>query len=207
MPELPEVETIRRQLAPAVAGRRIDSAEIFDERLTRPLPPGPVARGLEGREVEAVERRGKYLLIRLEGDGTLALHLRMTGNVLLRFPGGEDELADLMETDPRLGGPRLYESSADPRFLRMRIGFDDGMEMLFTDVRRFGTAVLLEGEEALAEHLATRVGIEPLSEDLTPEALGRIAAGRTAPLKSFLLDADRGRRHRQHLRRRGAAPR
>jgi formamidopyrimidine-DNA glycosylase len=187
MPELPEVETIRRQLAPALAGRTIASAEIFDERLTRPLPPAPVAAGLARREVEAVERRGKYLLIRLEGEGTLALHLRMTGNVLLRFPGAEDEIADLMETDARLGGPRLYESSAEPRFLRMRIDFEDGTEMLFTDVRRFGTAVLLEGEDALAEHLATRVGIEPLSEDLTPEALGRLAEGRAAPLKSFLL--------------------
>ena len=90
MPELPEVETIRRQLAPEVTGKRIVSAEILDERLTRPLPPGPVARGLEGREIEAVERRGKYLLIRLEGEGTLALHLRMTGNVLLR-PADDDE--------------------------------------------------------------------------------------------------------------------
>ena len=187
MPELPEVETIRRQLAPAVTGLRIASAEILDERLTRPLPPGPVARGLEGREIEGVDRRGKYLLIRLEGDGVLALHLRMTGNVLLRSPGGDGELADLMETDSRLGGPRLYESPTEPRFLRMRIGIDDGTEMLFTDVRRFGTAVLLEGSDALEDYLTTRVGIEPLSTDLTPETLGRIAAGRSAPLKSFLL--------------------
>ena len=86
MPELPEVETIRRQLAPAVTGKRIVSAEILDERLTRPLPPGPVAQGLEGREIDAVERRGKYLLIGLEGEGTFVLHLRMTGNVLLRSP-------------------------------------------------------------------------------------------------------------------------
>ncbi len=114
----------------------------------------------------------------------------MTGNVLLRpaeDEGGAERVADLMETDPRLGGPRLYESSSEPRFLKMRIGFDDGSEMLFTDVRRFGTAVLLEGPEALEEHLEARVGIEPLSPDLTPEALGRIAEGRAAPLKSFLL--------------------
>ncbi|MBA2546452.1 MAG: bifunctional DNA-formamidopyrimidine glycosylase/DNA-(apurinic or apyrimidinic site) lyase [Solirubrobacterales bacterium] len=174
MPELPEVETIRRQLAPGVTGKRIVSAEVLDERLTRPLPPGPVARGLEGREIEAVERRGKYLLIRLEGEGTLALHLRMTGNVLVRSPD-------------RLGAPRLYESSTEPRFLRARFGLDDGTEILFTDVRRFGTAVLLEGADALDEYLSTRVGIEPLSTDLTPEALGRIAEGRAAPLKSFLL--------------------
>ena len=84
MPELPEVETIRRQLAPEVTGRRIDAAEILDERLTRPHPPEPVARRLAGRRIESVGRRGKYLLLGLEGDVTLALHLRMTGNVLLR---------------------------------------------------------------------------------------------------------------------------
>ena len=92
-----------------------------------------------------------------------------------------------METDPRLGGPRLYESSTALRHLRVRADLDDGSELLFTDVRRFGTAVLLEGAEALEEYLAPRVGVEPLSEELTPEALCRMAAGRTAPLKSFLL--------------------
>jgi formamidopyrimidine-DNA glycosylase len=64
---------------------------------------------------------------------------------------------------------------------------DDGSEVLFTDVRRFGTAVFLPDSEALGEYLAPRVGVEPLSAELTPEAMGRMAAGRTAPLKSFLL--------------------
>jgi formamidopyrimidine-DNA glycosylase len=187
MPELPEVETIRRQLAPEVSGRTITSAEVLDQRLTRPVPPARVARGLEGRTIEAADRRGKYLLLRLENDGTLALHLRMTGNVLLRAAGGGDEVADMMETDPRLGAPRLYEASTALRHLRFRLELDDGSELLFTDVRRFGTAVLLEGQGELDAYLAPRVGIEPLSEELTPEALGRLAEGRTAPLKSFLL--------------------
>ena len=163
MPELPEVETVRRQLAPEVSGRRIDAAEILDERLVRPAAPAKIARGLEGRRIETVDRRGKYLLVRLEDDGVLALHLRMTGNVLV--------------------GP----AGSEPRHLRARFELDDGTEILFTDVRRFGTAVLLEGGGALEEYLAPRVGIEPLSEDLTPEALLRMAEGRTAPLKSFLL--------------------
>jgi formamidopyrimidine-DNA glycosylase len=189
MPELPEVETIRRQLAPEVTGRRIDEAEILDERLTRPLPPDPVARRVAGRRIESVGRRGKYLLLGLEGGLTMALHLRMTGNVLLRPADGGDDgdrVADLMETDPRLGGPRLYESSTALRHLRLRMDLDDGSELLFTDVRRFGTLVVLDGEE-LDEYLAARVGIEPLSDELTPEALCRLAAGRKAPLKSFLL--------------------
>jgi formamidopyrimidine-DNA glycosylase len=192
MPELPEVETIRRQLAPEVTGRTIVGAEVLDERLTRPAPPQSLARGLQGRRIEEVDRRGKYLLLRLQGEGTMALHLRMTGNVLLRRPeardaDGSDQVADLMETDPRLGGPRLYESSTALRHPRFRADLDDGSELLFTDVRRFGTAVLLEGSEALEEYLAPRVGVEPLSDELTPEALARMATGRTAPLKSFLL--------------------
>ena len=90
MPELPEVETIRRQLAPEITGRKIVGAEVLDERLTRPGPPQRLARGLEGRRIEGVDRRGKYLLLRLEGEGTMALHLRMTGNVLLRRPDDGD---------------------------------------------------------------------------------------------------------------------
>jgi formamidopyrimidine-DNA glycosylase len=185
MPELPEVETVRRQLEPEVVGRRIASAEIFDERLTRPEDPGPIASRLDGRTIESVRRRGKYLLVGLDGDLTLALHLRMTGNLLLR-PTGDGEVADLMETD-RLGAPRLYESHPELRHLRARFELDDGRELLFTDMRRFGQAVLLEGVEETDAYLAARLGVEPLSEELTPESLCRIAAGRKAPLKSFLL--------------------
>jgi formamidopyrimidine-DNA glycosylase len=188
MPELPEVETVRRQLEPEVVGRRISSAEILDERLTRPEAPGPVAHRIEGREITSVRRRGKYLLVGLEGELTLALHLRMTGNLLLRDGDGDTgdgRVADLMEAD-RLGGPRLYESHPDLRHLRARFELDDGRELLFTDVRRFGQAVLLEGKETDA-YLAARLGMEPLSDELTPEALHQLASGRTAPLKSFLL--------------------
>jgi formamidopyrimidine-DNA glycosylase len=184
MPELPEVETIRRQLAPEVTGRRIDAAEILDERLTRPVEPGPIAEALPGRRIESVGRRGKYLLLELEGGRTLALHLRMTGNLLLR-PAAGGPVADLMEVD-RLGGPRLYESPPEIRHLRARLELDDGSELLFTDVRRFGQAVLLSGDE-VDEYFAARLGVEPLSAELTPEELCRVAAGRTLPLKSFLL--------------------
>src|SRR5690348_2938438 len=82
MPELPEVETIRRQLAPLVEGRRIASVEILDPRWSRPLAPRELQRALEGRRVRTLGRRGKYLLWSLEGDVHLAQHLRMTGGVL-----------------------------------------------------------------------------------------------------------------------------
>jgi formamidopyrimidine-DNA glycosylase len=164
VPELPEVETIRRQLEPAITGRRIVSAEVLDERWTRPVAPKEVEEALAGKRIEAVERRGKYLLLRLEGDRTLAMHLRMTGNLLL---GGE-------------GDP-------EPRYLRAILHLDGGSNLLFTDARRFGHAVVLD-EAELDGYFATRLGVEPLSEALTAEELCRLAAGRRAPLKSFLLN-------------------
>src|SRR6266540_7350350 len=107
MPELPEVETIRRQLEPAIVGRRIESAEVLDERWARPKPPGEVERALRGRTIEAVERRGKYLILGLDGGRALVMHLRMTGNLLLAAHG----------------------SPSEPRHLRVRIHLDDGSEL------------------------------------------------------------------------------
>jgi formamidopyrimidine-DNA glycosylase len=189
MPELPEVETVRRQLEPELVGRRIESATVLDERLTRPEPPSAVERAVAGREVTCVARRGKYLLIGLEGGRTLALHLRMTGNLLLR-PAGGAGAADLMKTEP-LGGPRRYESQVEPKYVRARFELDDGGELLFTDMRRFGQAVVLDEGDALEEFFSARLGVEPLSRELTAERLLELAEGRTAPLKSFLLTQSR----------------
>ena len=163
MPELPEVETIRRQLEPEITGRRIVAAEVLDERWARPTRPRKVERALAGRTIEGVERRGKYLLLRLEGDSTLAMHLRMTGNLLLE------------------------DGSPDPPYLRAQLRLDGGRRLLFTDPRRFGHAVVLRDHE-LDEYFAARLGVEPLSDALTAAELCRRAAGRRAPLKSFLLN-------------------
>ena len=176
MPELPEVETIRRQLEPAITGLRIESAEVRDERWTRPVPPEEVERALAGRRIERIERRGKYLLLRLQGDRTLAMHLRMTGNLLLDEPNR----AGAAEK-PHGEGPN------EPRHLRAVLRLEGGMRLLFTDARRFGQAVVLDGDE-LDAYFATRIGLEPLSAALTAEELCRLAAGRRAPLKSFLLN-------------------
>ena len=189
MPELPEVETVRRQLEPELVGKRIESATVLDERLTRPEPPDAVERAVAGREVTAVARRGKYLMLGLEGGRTLALHLRMTGNLLLRDPD-QRETADLMKSDP-LGGPRLYESKPEPSHVRARFELDDGRVLLFTDVRRFGQAVVLDAGDELDDFFASRLGLEPLSGELTPQRLLELAAGRKAPLKSFLLTQSR----------------
>jgi formamidopyrimidine-DNA glycosylase len=181
MPELPEVETIRRQLAPEITGRRIERARVLDPRWTRPVAPARVEQRLQGRRIESVERRGKYLLLRLDDGRALAMHLRMTGNLLLR---------DGDAPERRLGGERLYEGSPDTRYLRAALELDSGLELWFTDPRRFGQAVLLRGDQ-VEPYFAARVGIEPLSDRLTADAIGRAALGRRAPLKSFLLDQSR----------------
>ena len=182
MPELPEVETICRQLAPEITGRRIDELRILDPRWSDPDPPERLTAATAGRSIEHVSRRGKYILLGLDDGATLVMHLRMTGNLVL---GGE-----------RIGGERLYEGAPDPdlegepRYLRAELVLDDGSLLRFTDPRRFGHAHLLEAGE-LEPYFESRLGVEPLSDGLTPELIGRIAAGRTAPLKSFLLDQKR----------------
>src|SRR5215213_7144183 len=123
MPELPEVETIRRNLAPHVEGRTLERLEIRDPRWSRPLAPAELAAAVEGRTVERLSRRGKYLVWELEGDAYLLLHLRMTGTLLL---------------DPD-GAPA-----------HTRVWFELGEHRLaFVDPRRFGTGELALGPEAL----------------------------------------------------------
>ena len=179
MPELPEVETVCRQLEPELEGRRIERLAVLDSRWCRPVPPAELEAAVSGKTIEGLGRRGKYLLLQLNGGQTLVMHLRMTGNLVL--VEGEEKL------DPS-EGMRLYEGerSASERHLRARFALDDGREVWFTDPRRFGEAFLID--DGGLEERFERLGVEPLSGDFTPEAVGEIAAGRTVPLKSFLLD-------------------
>jgi formamidopyrimidine-DNA glycosylase len=179
MPELPEVETVCRQLEPELEGRRIESLEVLDDRWSRPVPGAELGEAVGGRTIQGLGRRGKYLLLALEGGKTLVMHLRMTGNLVLVEDG---ETLDPSE------GRRLYEAerSTSARHLRARFLLDDGREVWFTDPRRFGEGALID-DSRLGERFA-KLGVEPLSAEFTPQALAEMAAGRTAPLKSFLLD-------------------
>ncbi len=179
MPELPEVETVCRQLDPELAGRTIEALEVLDARWCRPVPPKKLEAAVSGATIAGLMRRGKYLLLGLDDARTLVMHLRMTGNLVL--------VEGASKLDPS-EGRRLYEGerSTSERHLRARFLLGDGLELWFTDPRRFGEAFLID-DSGLEERFA-RLGVEPLSGDFTPEALGAMAAGRTAPLKSFLLD-------------------
>lgn len=170
MPELPEVETIRRQLAPAVEGRVLRALEVLDPRWCEPAPPGEVAAAVAGRRVDRLERRGKYLDLELAEEVHLVMHLRMTGNLLYR---------------PALVPPAL------PPHTRIRMRLEGGAEVLFCDVRRFGTGVVLLGDTARDDYFARRLGVEPLSPGFTVDALRAQARGRTAPVKAFLLSQER----------------
>ena len=165
MPELPEVETIRLALEPHLVGRRLERVEISDPRLVRPFEPVVVAAELEGERIDALERRGKYLIVRFESGRALLIHLRMTGS--LRHAGTES-----LPGDPHR---------------RAVVRLDDGSDVAYRDVRRFGTWQLLEPDE-VDPYVDARLGREPLERTFTSRRLAHSLAGRRAPIKAALLD-------------------
>src|SRR5438874_13455058 len=164
MPELPEVETVRTSLEPKLVGRRFEEVEIHDSRLTRPVDPAEVAAELTGERVDAVGRRGKYLIVRFESGLVLLIHLRMTGTLTHSHNGA-------------LAGSHV----------RAVVRLDDGSDVTYRDVRRFGTWLVLEPDE-LDPYLDARLGSEPLADGFTPAELRARLAGRRAPVKAALLD-------------------
>jgi len=166
MPELPEVETIRRGLAEAVRGRRIVGIRMTPagERLLRGVPTEAFLARVRGRRIDDIRRRGKYLLFALDDGATFVAHLRMTG----RF-----------EVEPG--------DAPDGPFFRAALQLDDGRELRWRDARRFGTWAICDEPAALD----ARLGPEPLDEDFTIDRLAGALAGRRAPIKAVLLDQRR----------------
>jgi formamidopyrimidine-DNA glycosylase len=131
---------------------------------------------VEGRAIEAVGRRGKYFDVELTDEAHLVMHLRMTGNLLL-VPA---------DSDTPSGG-----TGGGQPYVRVRAALDDGSTVLFADPRRFGTGLVLLGDDARDEYFSARLGVEPLSPEFTPDALRALAKGRRAPVKAFLLAQER----------------
>ena len=163
MPELPEVETIRRDLLPLLRGRIIKSAWISENapRLVQLLPTAEFERLLPGHEIEDITRRGKYLIVNLDKDMMWVIHLRMTG----RF----------QHTDG--------ECSEDP-YLRAKFALDDGTWICFNDLRKFGMMWLVDDWSLVHGKL----GPEPLDQDFDLAAFRTILKRRNAPVKAVLLD-------------------
>ena len=164
MPELPEVETVRTSLEPRLVGRRFDDVEILDSRLTRPIDPAEVAAELTGERVAAVDRRGKYLIVRFESGLVLLIHLRMTGSLAHSRNG----------------------ASASSH-VRAVVRLDDGSDVAYRDVRRFGTWLVLRADE-VDSYLAARLGLEPLERGFSASKLAERLEGRRTPIKAALLD-------------------
>ncbi len=163
MPELPEVETTRRDLAARIVGRTITDFALLPgaERLLRGVPAAALRDRLRGATITDIGRHGKYLLIGL-GDGPLlVVHLRMTGSLRHRRPGAPPD-----------------------DFLRARLPLDDGSELRFVDVRKFGTLDLVDDP---AEALA-KLGPDAIDPAFDCDALWQGLRGRRAPVKSMLLD-------------------
>jgi formamidopyrimidine-DNA glycosylase len=163
MPELPEVETIRRDLLPVLRGRAFTHVWVSPDafRLVQAPLPADFARLLSGRRIEDISRRGKFLVFDLSGGLYLLVHLRMTGALLHR------------------------PSSAPPdRYVRAILSLDDGSELRFSDLRKFGALWLVPDPLTVLGGL----GPEPLERGLTPALLRELTARRRAPIKSLLLD-------------------
>lgn len=165
MPELPEVETTRRGLALRLEGRRISRIEARRPDLRFPLPKN-FARSIQGRRVEALERRAKYILLRLEGDLVWIIHLGMSGRMVMRA-GWPNDI-----------GPHDHVIFAT----------DEGWAVTFNDARRFGMMDLVPAGKLAAHRLLAGLGPEPLDDAFTAEVLQAALAGRKTPMKSALLD-------------------
>ena len=167
MPELPEVETIRTQLAPRLTGEVVVGIDIADPLIVAPDDPAAFAARVCGRTVTEITRRGKYLLMVLDSGDVLAVHLRMTGRLHWR------------------PGPA---GSGQERFLRATIAFGNGSTVTFGDARRFGRMWIIPAGTQMERYWRGRVGVEPLGRDFTAERLARLLADRTASIKATLLN-------------------
>lgn len=182
MPELPEVETVRRGLAPVMEGARFRAVELRRPGLRFPFPDGFVQH-LVGQRVERLERRAKYLLVHT-GNTVLAMHLGMSGRFSIIAPSKATPLS----AAPAQPGGFVHMAGGDAAHDHVVFDFDSGARVVYNDARRFGYMMLIAQDEIECHALFRHLGPEPLSPGLTPEYLAARACVRIQPLKSFLLD-------------------
>ena len=180
MPELPEVETVRRGLQETMEGARIERVLLSRPDLRFPFPEDFAAR-LTGRRVESLSRRAKYLLAELDGGLVLAMHLGMSGSFRIESPTGTS-LPGLFVH------PRSRERLHDHVRLTLSTRAGTQAVIVFNDPRRFGYMTLIERGQMEAHPYFRDLGVEPTGNQLSGEALSPAFAGRSAPLKAVLLD-------------------
>lgn len=172
MPELPEVETVRRGLAPVMEGQVIARAQVNRPDLRWPFPPGMAAR-LTGRRVQALRRRSKYILADLDSGETLLVHLGMSGRMLV-------------SGDPL--GVFVHDHPAPEKHDHVVLDMENGVRITFNDPRRFGAMDLMETATADSHKLLAVLGPEPLGNDFSEPHLVAAFRGRNTPVKAALLD-------------------
>jgi formamidopyrimidine-DNA glycosylase len=178
MPELPEVETVRRGLEPTMVGARFAKVEARRGDLRAPFPPR-FAERLKGRRVVSLTRRAKYLLAALDSGETLVMHLGMSGS--FRIERGEAAVV------PRLHHERPKRSAHD----HVVFDLDNGARVVFNDPRRFGSMDLIRSEGIAEQAPFNALGVEPLSAEFDVAKLAALFAGARAPIKTALLDQKR----------------
>lgn len=172
MPELPEVETVRRGLAPVMEGHVIARASVNRPDLRWPFPPR-MAERLTGRRVQALRRRSKYILADLDSGETLLIHLGMSGRMLV-------------SGDPL--GVFVHDHPAPEKHDHVVLEMETGARITFNDPRRFGAMDLMDTATAEAHKLLAALGPEPLGNDFNEPHLVAALHGRNTPIKAALLD-------------------
>jgi formamidopyrimidine-DNA glycosylase len=175
MPELPEVETVRRGLVPVLEGAVIERVELRRPDLRFPFSPRFAAH-LKGRRIEALRRRGKYLLVELDADLVLLMHLGMSGS--FRVEGSE----------PVARNAPYYARGKNAAHDHVVMHLKSGSRIVYNDARRFGFMLLLARRELETHPLLAGLGLEPTSNALSAAGLAPRLAGRSAPLKAILSD-------------------
>ncbi|MGC2224121.1 MAG: bifunctional DNA-formamidopyrimidine glycosylase/DNA-(apurinic or apyrimidinic site) lyase [Methylocella sp.] len=171
MPELPEVETVRRGLEPAMVGARLDAVEQRRPDLRFPFPERFTER-LTGRRVEALRRRAKYLIAELDGADVLVMHLGMSGSFRIE----------------QARGPIPVAGAKNSQHDHVAFDLSTGVRIVYNDPRRFGFMQLIPRPEFSAHPLFNNIGIEPLGDEFDGQALAKLFAGKTSSLKAALLD-------------------
>jgi formamidopyrimidine-DNA glycosylase len=178
MPELPEVETVRSGLEPVLTGRSFVRVEQRRPDLRFPLPER-FAQRLTGRRVLRVDRRAKYILVHLDHDEVLAMHLGMTGRLIVSNGGGESDLTL---------GQYVHAHGKDAKHDHLVFTMSGGAVVTYNDARRFGYMTLIPERALASDAFFAGLGVEPLSDGLSGAYLAQRARGRKTDLKAFLMD-------------------
>jgi formamidopyrimidine-DNA glycosylase len=178
MPELPEVETVRRGLVSVLTGRRILAVELRRPNLRFPFPHD-FAQRLEGKKIVRLDRRAKYLLAHLSSKDVLVIHLGMTG----RF-----RVQRASKAATNVKSPFVYDAGRDTKHDHVLFKLSGDVSVSYNDARRFGFMLVVSEAEISQHPLFSGLGVEPLGTDLTAEHLATSARGRRADLKAFLMD-------------------